>query len=71
MWTGEPPTVCGADAPISRRFVAEHDARVADLHLGVRDSAVGHRHAQEFLRAERLLVELHRRRPHCGRRGTA
>ena len=38
-------------------LVGEHHGRIADLHFGVRDLAVGAREAEQFLRVERLLVE--------------
>ena len=50
----------GRGRPELRRFVAQHDDRVADLDLRVRDAAVRPGHAESLLRAERLLVELDR-----------
>src|SRR5256886_9492037 len=41
-----------------RELVGQHQARVAELQLGVSDPSVGLRHAKRFRGAERLLVEL-------------
>src|SRR5712671_3966811 len=43
-----------------RRLLAQHDARVADLDLGVGDRPVGHRIAGQLLGAKGFLVELER-----------
>src|SRR5215218_6949428 len=46
-----------------RERIREHQDRVADPDLGVRDLPVGPEHARELGRAERALVELDRLRP--------
>src|SRR5262245_45816336 len=44
-----------------RILVGEHDARATDLDLSMTDVAPRAEHAHDFLRTERLLVELDRR----------
>ncbi len=45
-----------------RRFVGEHDRRIADLDFGMPDLAARSGHAQELDGAERFFVELERAR---------
>jgi hypothetical protein len=42
------------------KLVGEHDMAVADLHLGMSELVLAHRHPQHLDRAERLAVEPNR-----------
>src|SRR5215510_427358 len=46
----------GVPLPHGRIFIGQHDARVADLQLGMADSAVGLGHAKEFFSTEDFRV---------------